>query len=189
MGNEQELNDTELLRKYECGDIESCETLILRHGAALFGYLLAMTGNQCVAEDLVQDTWLKVLRQTKKFKGGVFRAWLFRIARNLMIDRSRRRTEILLGNDEQSEFLLETLSAPDREPWEELSGKDQEMAIRACVDNLPEKQREVFLLRTLAGMSFAEIAELLNIPLNTALGRMHYAVTRLRQMLQPLIED
>jgi RNA polymerase sigma-70 factor (ECF subfamily) len=87
---------------------------------------------------------------------------------------------------EEDATLLDVLVASGPGPSEEVAGRDLEMRIRACVLRLPESQREVFLLRTQAGLSFAEIARMLRVPINTALGRMHYAVVRLRQELGTL---
>jgi len=186
MDTGRELSDADVLREYARGDVTALDVLVCRHGAALLGFLKAMTRDAEAAEDLFQETWLRVIRKPGGFTGGSFRAWVWRIARNLLIDRSRRRTEATLEESGDDGSLLDQLAEPGREPWEVVSGRDLEAGIAACVARLPESQREVFLLRTQAGLSFTEIAGMLQVPLNTALGRMHYAVARLRQELEPL---
>jgi RNA polymerase sigma-70 factor (ECF subfamily) len=177
-----ERSDAALLRDYAHGDVASMDELVRRHGAALLGFLRAMTRDEDLAEDLFQETWLRVIRRPGGFSEGSFRAWLWRIARNLRIDRLRRRTHLSLDAvaGDEGVALVDTLAEPGRGPHEIAAGRDLAAAIAADVGRLPEAQREVFLLRTQAGLSFAEIAKLLKVPLNTALGRMHYAVTRLR---------
>jgi RNA polymerase sigma-70 factor (ECF subfamily) len=184
-----ELSDADLLRAYGKGDVAALDELVRRHGSALLGFLRAMTRDTDVAEDLFQETWLRVIRKPGGFSEGSFRAWIWRIARNLVVDRSRRRQEeysldATVGEDDAS--LLDALAEAGPGPSEIVAGRDLESGIAARVARLPDGLREVFLLRTQAGLSFAEIAKLLRVPLNTALGRMHYAVVRLRHELETL---
>jgi len=186
---DSELSDADVLRAYARGEVAALDELVRRHGAALLGFLRAMTRSDECAEDLFQETWLRVIRKPGGFTEGSFRAWVWRIARNLIIDRSRRRQancslDAPAGEDEST--LLETLAEPGPGPSEKVAGRDLEECIAARVARLPDRIREVFLLRTQAGLSFAEIAKLLHVPINTALGRMHYAVVRLRQDLGAL---
>jgi RNA polymerase sigma-70 factor (ECF subfamily) len=182
-----ERSDAGLLRAYAGGDVAALDELVGRHGPALLGFLKAMTRDTAVAEDLFQETWMRVIRKPGGFRDGSFRAWVWRIATNLRIDRLRRQKHgvildvALAGGDDA---VVPEAVDPAPGPAELLVSKDQVDAIAACVARLPDSQREVFLLRTQAGLSFAEIAKLLRVPLNTALGRMHYAVLRLRRELQ-----
>lgn len=184
-----ELSDADVLRAYAQGDVAALDELVRRHGAALLGFLRAMTRDNDKADDLFQETWLRVMRKPGGFSEGSFRAWVWRIARNLIVDGSRRRQpeyslDVSIGDDDVT--MLDILAATGPSPAEMVAGKDLEACIAAYVACMPNDLREVFLLRTQAGLSFAEIAELLHIPLNTALGRMHYAVGRLRQKLETL---
>jgi RNA polymerase sigma-70 factor (ECF subfamily) len=189
MYTDSELSDADVLRAYAKGDVAALDELVRRHGKALLGFLRAMTRDSEAAEDLFQETWLRVIRKPKGFSEGSFRAWVWRIARNLIIDRSRRKQadcslDAPVGEEEMT--LLDVLPGNEPAPSELVAGMDLEARIAACVGCLPESQREVFLLRTQAGLSFVEIGKLLHVPLNTALGRMHYAVVRLRQELKML---
>jgi RNA polymerase sigma factor (sigma-70 family) len=175
-------SDLELARAFQKGSEAAAGVLVERHGRPLMAYLRAKSPE---AEDLFQETWLRAFRRIGSFKGGNFRAWLTVIARNGMIDRSRRRqpTVSLDAHDETGHTLSDTLrdgtpTAPVR-----LAGQEDGERILERIQALPADQREVFLLRTQQELSFAEIARLLHIPLNTALGRMHYAVTKLRREL------
>jgi len=150
----------------------------------LYGFIYQMIQTRDDADDIYQETWLKVIRNIHRFRGGNFRAWLFRIAHNVVIDRARRRQHMPdLHSDRDPVPQLEDHRPP---PDRQLAESETARRIRAAIDSLPELQKEVFLLRTEAGLSFREIAAVQKIPLNTALGRMHYAVRRLRRELADL---
>lgn len=169
------------------GNAGAIDKLVAKYGASLLAYLNATTRNSAEAEDVFQDTWLKVLKKISHFQGGSFKAWLTTIARNCVIDRVRRKRPSVSLNQEVGDDgteigdFVEDSSAP--KPEAGLVSEERNARIRAAVAALPDAQREVFLMRTEQDLSFAEIAEILSIPLNTALGRMHYAVTRLRKEL------
>lgn len=185
-------SDEALLRRYErAGDAAAMEALVRRHAAALGAFLAGWGGDAAEAEDLAQETWLRVLRSPGSFRGGSFRAWLLRVARNLAIDRSRRRSPALWldapadGAGPDAPPLVEAIpddAAPA--PDAALLGAEDRARLLAAVRALPGPQRDVFLLRA-AGVAFADIAARFRIPLNTALGRMHYAMKALRASLAP----
>ena len=174
----------------ENGNADAIDKLVAKYGKSLLAYLNATTRNKSDAEEIFQDTWLKAMRRIDSFRGGSFKAWLTTIARNCVIDRTRRKKPSMSLNQEVGEEgtqvidLMEDASAP--KPDAGLVSEERGARIREAVAALPEAQREVFLLRTEQELSFAEIAAMLAIPLNTALGRMHYAVTRLRKELADL---
>ncbi len=178
--------DEALLQCYLDGSLDAFETLVARHGSALLAYIRGMAGSREEAEDLFQETWSRVIRHGASFKAGTVRGWIWRIARNAVIDYLRRRKpeESLdrpVGEDGAvvGDFLAAgDISVPDR-----VDAADLGHRIAACVTGLPAAQREVFLMRTAGDLSFNEIAATLGVPLNTALGRMHYAVARLREAL------
>ena len=179
-------DDATLLRAFRDGRAGAMDSLVARHGASLMGYLAAMTDAEA-ARDLWQDAWLRVIRNPSSFREGDFRAWLFTIARNLIIDRFRRRepeASLDAPMTDDGLTLADFIPASMRVPAEELEVSDLCARAAACVRALPEDQREVFLLRVQTEMSFAEIAKRLKVPLNTALGRMHYATIKLRKMLE-----
>jgi RNA polymerase sigma-70 factor (ECF subfamily) len=161
--------DAQLLRDYERGNVKAFDELVARYKGALHGYLRSMTGNTADAEDLFQETWLRVIRNSRSFRSGAFNAWLWCIARNLLIDRLRRLRPTVSLNDEM-----------------QMATEDLARLIAAAVAELPPDLRDVFLLRTQTGLSFAEIAKMRKVPLNTALGRMHYAMQHMRRKLGPV---
>ena len=172
------------------GNADAIDRLVVKYGSSLLSYLTATMRNRSDAEEVFQDTWLKAMRKIAFFRGGSFKAWLTTIARNCVIDRVRRRRPTVSLNQEVGEDgaqIIDFVEDPAAQKPEAGMVSDERGArIREAVAALPAAQREVFLLRTEQELSFAEIAEMLAIPLNTALGRMHYAVTRLRKELADL---
>ncbi len=177
-----EPDDLELARALRKGCEQAAGRLVERHGRSLLAYLRAKSPD---AEDLYQETWLRAIRRIESFRGGNFRAWLTVIARNCMIDQARRRrpTVSLDARDKLGNSLSDTLRDAGPTAAARLAGEETRRLIAGRIAALPPDQREIFLLRTQQELSFAEIARMLGIPLNTALGRMHYAVTRLRREL------
>jgi RNA polymerase sigma-70 factor (ECF subfamily) len=181
-----EPTDAELVDAYRAGSVTSLEALVERHGRPLMGYIRGMTRDTAEAEDVFQDVWFRVIRKLNgHYRHGFFRAWLTTIAHNLLVDRYRRRRPTVSLDEEPEDgvSLADRLAAPEPGPEKEADLADLADRVARAVQQLPPTQREVFLMRTQQHLSFADIAELLDIPLNTALGRMHYAVTRLRKEL------
>lgn len=178
--------DEALLKRYLGGSVAAFDDLVGRHSGALFAYIRGMVGSHEEAEDLYQETWTRVIRHGASFKGGTVRGWIWRIAKNAVIDCSRRRKpDVSLDQavGEEGALLGDFLDAGEMPIPDRVDAADLGQRIAACVAKLPEQQREVFLMRTVGDLSFKEIADILEVPLNTALGRMHYAVTRLREAL------
>ncbi len=183
-------SDDVLIARYrDEADVTALTELIGRLTPALRAYLHGMTSSPEELEDIFQDTWLRVIRKAGCYRKRNFRAWVFRIAHNLVIDNSRRRRPDLSldapanADDPNSVPLVDTIPDTAPGPDDVAVSRDDSARILELVRALPDTQREVFLLRFESGLSFLEIAELLHIPLNTALARMHYAVTRLRKSL------
>ena len=189
MFNPETASDEELLSAFaRVGDAAAMTALVERHGAALGAFLAGWCEEKADAQDVAQETWLKVMRSPQSFRGGSFRAWVLRIARNQVIDRARvRKPDVSLdapiGDSPLSPGLVETL-ADDKSPSpvEALASAEERAVALAAIRALPAPQRDVFLLRA-AGISFSEIATRFSIPLNTALGRMHYAMKALKKEL------
>ena len=181
-----ETSDAELLLCFSKGDLAAMDQLVARYRSALFSWLLGMTGNRADAEDLFQDVWFRVIRHAERFNDVSFRAWLWKIARNLLIDfRRKRKPDISLDavEEEGDTPLVDQLTARGMGPAKAVEMDDMTRRVMRAVTTLPEMQREVFLMRVQGDLSFNEIAETLNIPLNTALGRMHDAMTKLKKLL------
>ena len=173
------------------GDEASFAELMRRHGPPLMKFLRGMLGAKSPeADDVYQETWLRVINNGSKWHGGSFKAWITTVARNLAIDTIRRRKPTLSLDAENetgvnlSDLLRDT--GPDISTI--LSGSETEREIFTAVQELSDDQKEVFLMRTVQDLGFREIADTLNISINTALGRMHYAVNKLKKTLAHLDE-
>lgn len=181
-----ETHDFQLLAQYRAGDVDAMAALIDRHRRALFGYIVNMSGGQDGADDVFQEVWLKAIRKLDGYREGNFAGWLMRIARNVVIDRSRRRkpTLSLDQEDPDGRSLGATLADDAPAPGGRLASRDLGARIAVAVAGLPVEQREVFVMRTQADLPFKEIARIQKVSINTALARMQYALNKLRPLLQ-----
>jgi RNA polymerase sigma-70 factor, ECF subfamily len=171
--------DLALLERWHAGDRSAAAELVQRHQRPLLGFLLSMCGERALAEDLLQETFLRVLERLVRYEEhGRFRALLFQIARNLCSDHFRTRKRRLPAETGTLEAL------PDGQDAERGLLEEQRTArLHQALAMLPDEQREVVLLHHYSGLTFREIAELQGCPLGTSLGRMHYALKRLRALL------
>ena len=186
------VTDDELFAAYRDGDLEAFEELFRRHKGPVFRFVSRYVSDREAAAELTQDIFLKVIRSAGDFRGGAkFTTWLYRIARNACIDRLRRmnfRKTLSLDKssnrgDEEGRTLLDVLSDPNGDVERQFVHGRVREKIAQAVAQLPDEQREVFLLREVSGLSFAEIAEVVGCPENTAKSRMRYALERLREAL------
>lgn len=184
----EELTDTELVAAFKGGDAEALGLLMERHKAAVFGYLLGITGRRDAAEDLFQEVFLKLVRNPGAYsEREKFKAWLFTVARNAAMDLFRRegaRGEVALEGDGETPGPADFLAAAEPGPAEAFYGKALGERIDAALAALSEDQREVFYLRHYSGLSFREIAEMLKVPIGTVLARMSRAAAQLRKKLE-----
>lgn len=183
-----EQEDDALIARYrDAGDVAALDALVRRHTTMLMRYLRGMLNAAADVDDAFQEVWLRVVRRPEAYHNSNFRGWLVRIAHNVAIDRYRRqRATVSLdagGEDGEGGGLVETLPASGASPRGVAAENDTLALVAERVRALPDSQREVFLMRVAGDLSFKEIAGRLKVPLNTALGRMHYAVTRLREEL------
>lgn len=183
-------SDEELMTRYQKGEVEALNELIVRHGRPLYGFLDRLTGSRERAQDAYQEVFLRVVRSAKSYQPSArFAAWLYTIARNHCVDLSRRarfrNTESLDDpiSDDTETTRLDMVADDGPDPEANLRGAELSEALEAAVAALPGEQREVFLLRERAGLSFKEIAAVQKAPLNTVKTRMHYALNALRQAL------
>lgn len=189
-----DLEDTDLMRRYQSGDARAFEKLLTRHRKAVFNFCLRMVGERTAAEDAMQEVFLRVVRSAGKWeRQAKFSTWLFTIARNHCIDALRkasyRKTASLdqsLGADEERGPTLgdrisdEDAIAPDRGA----DSKRLRSTLGEAIAALSEEQREVFVMREYAGMPFKEIAAVVGVPENTVKSRMRYALEHLRTGLR-----
>lgn len=183
---DEKTSDAGLLQAFANGNAAAVDFLVARYRQVLFSWFVGMTGNHADAEDLFQELWFRVIRHAGRFNDVSFKAWIWKIARNLVIDfRRKKKPDVSLDavEDEDDQPLVAQLTSKEKGPAEEVERKDRAKRVLKALESLPEIQREVFLMRVQGGLSFSEIAESLGIPLNTALGRMHDATTKLKKML------
>lgn len=185
--NLNRLSDYELLNNYISGNEISINILLDRHRKRIFDYIYMMVKNQDVADDIFQETLIKVVRFVREGRyteNGKFLSWVLRIAHNQVIDyfRQKKQRNNISEGDAGSD-LLNHPKFSDRTVEERLITDQIEADVRKLIDFLPSEQKEVVLMRYYMGLSFKEIAEQTNVSINTALGRMRYALINLRKLI------
>jgi len=191
------VDDVSLLKRYEAGDKPAFEELFRRYRQPLFRFVLRFLRDEDQSRDAVQDVFLKVLRDPSRFEArSRFSTWLHAIARNLCLDLLRKRklrnhpslSEPLdpRGRRGMGPPLVERIPAVQRDTDAEAARNPMRLTLLVAIRAIPLEQRQVFLLRELAGLGFAEIAAALAIPVNTAKSRMRYALINLRKALDEL---
>lgn len=186
MQNILELTDEQLVTAYASGSNEAFDTLLLRHKVRLFNYILQMVRDRDLADDIFQETFVKAILTIKQGRYndmGKFSAWITRIARNLVIDSFRAgKSEAAVSTDDTNLDILNRRELAEETIEDAMIDIQIEEDLRRMIDELPEPQREVLNMRFYRDLSFKEIAELTGVSINTALGRMRYALLNLRRM-------
>ena len=181
-------SDQNLVQAYIKGDHSAIEVLINRHRSKVYTYILLTIKNQQLAEDLFQETFIKVIQSLRsgKYKdNGKFLSWVIRIAHNLVIDHFRKEKQMnAISNDDSEVDLFNSKKLSDSNIEELIIDGQIKSEIRKLINELPDDQREVVLLRHYGGLSFKEIADQTDVSINTALGRMRYALINLRKLIQ-----
>ncbi len=185
--------DTTLLQAYRHGDLQAFTVLVRRYQANLFTFINRMVRDHGAAEDVFQETFLRVLNGIDAYReSGKFQAWLFGIARNLCIDHARRKNHqpILPDTDESAPDVDPILNYADDNGLPDLllESKELETLVLEAVGNLPVFQREVFLLRQHGDLGFQVIAGILNRPLGTVLSQMRSSLLSIRKHLESRYE-
>lgn len=180
------LSDEALVALYTEGNNEAFDTLLARHQQKLFAYIIRIVKDKDVANDIFQDTFVKIimtLREGRYTESGKFSAWLTRIAHNLIIDYYRQeKSDNCVAADNGEVDLLNRRELCDPNIEDVLVNRQITEDVRRLVDVLPAPQREVLTMRYYADMSFKEIADATGVSINTALGRMRYALINLRRI-------
>lgn len=188
MENLNVLTDDMLVARYQGGDDEAFDELLVRYQGKLYNYILFAVRNQELAEDLFQETFVKAIvtiQQGRYTADGRFGAWITRIAHNLVIDSFRtERNENTISNDECEVDLLNNVDLCDDNVEMQMVNDQTLTDVRRLVDALPHNQREVVYMRYYQDLSFKEIAEITGVSINTALGRMRYALLGMRRMAE-----
>ena len=177
------LSDQELVKKYINGDNYSFEVLLNRHKNRVFAFIMSKIKNKDLSEDIFQDTYVKVVNSLQKGKyneEGKFLPWVMRIAHNLVIDhfRKQKKMHMVRSNNDFDIFDVikdDSINVDDRLIRDQIFND-----LRVLIDLLPNDQKEVLKMRYFEEMSFKKIAEYFDISINTALGRMRYALINLR---------
>ncbi len=180
------LSDNELIVNFASGDSKSLETLINRYQKKIFGYIFTIVNNRDVAEDVYQDTFMKIIhtiRSGQYNEEGKFIHWAMRIAHNLSIDYFRKESKMpaCRSNEDYDIFNLIGGIEPSKEDL--MITNQIHSDVRKVIDFLPQDQKEVVYMRFYQNMSFKDIAESCDISINTALGRMRYALINIRKII------
>jgi len=183
-------SDESLMLRYQDGDSRAFEVLVTRHRRPIFNFVLRYVRDPVAAEDVTQDTFLRVVRSADSYvREAKFTTWLFTIARNLCVDAARRgkhrnmaSLDAPVGDDDKGskiDFVASGGPAVDRQAI----GTELKARMQEAIAQLPEEQREIFLLREVGDLQFNEIAEIIGVPENTVKSRMRYALEKLREAL------
>lgn len=182
------MTDDVLVSLYSKGNNQAFDILLDRYKDKVYSYIYYIVRNDDLAEDLFQETFVKAIitiQQGRYTENGKFSAWLTRIAHNLVIDVFRQeRNENIISNDETEIDLFNNIKLSDETIETKLVNNQTLADVRHLIDYLPDNQREVIYMRFYQDMSFKEIAEATNVSINTALGRMRYALMNLRKIAE-----
>lgn len=186
--NVQVLSDQVLLNHYLSGDQSAISKLIERHSRRVRDYINMMVKDRDIADDIFQETFIKAVRvidDGRYTDNGKFLSWILRIAHNQVIDHFRAKKQTKHINEAEAGYdVLGTLRFAERTVEDDMVNTQIEKDIRRLVELLPEEQREVVMMRYFSGLSFKDIAEQTDVSINTALGRMRYALLNLRRMIK-----
>lgn len=181
-----QLSDDKLVQSYANGNNEAFDTLLERYQSRLLSYIYQLCGNRQLAEDIFQETFVKAIvtiRQGNYTESGKFGAWLTRIARNMVIDHFRQeKSESTISADAGEIDILNRRELSDATIEDDIIDLQIRDDVRRLIRNLPALQREVLVMRYYRNLSFKEIAEKTGVSINTALGRMRYAILNMRRM-------
>lgn len=178
--------DHELVRAFIKGQDKAFDILLERHKAKIFTTIYMIVKDRMVAEDLFQDVMIKVVRMIRSGKyneEGKFRPWVARIARNLAIDHFRKNQRTPLQHESDDFDIFNNLNTSQPSVEQRIIKDENARFIRELIQKLPSKQKEVLIMRHYGELSFKEIAKLTDVSINTALGRMRYALINLRKMV------
>jgi RNA polymerase sigma-70 factor, ECF subfamily len=183
-----EISDKELVESYLNGNQSSFEILINRHQSRVYAYIVMLVKDRQLADDIFQDAFIKVIRTLRSGaynEEGKFIQWVMRIAHNLIIDHFRKSKRLPLAESGSDDYqLVDKLGFTDSSIEEKIITEQIHDDLRKMIDYLPEEQKEVLYLRLYAEMSFKDIADMTNVSINTALGRMRYALINMRKMVK-----
>ncbi|MCA6421924.1 MAG: sigma-70 family RNA polymerase sigma factor [Flavobacterium sp.] len=183
-----QLPDAILVNKYIAGDENSLAVLINRHQSKIYGYIYSKVLDRDLTEDIFQETFYKVIYTLKEKKyyneEGKFLSWILRIASNLIIDKYRNDKKMPLSRDTDDLSVFSKITDNTHNIENTLIKNQVNIDLKAIIEKLPHDQKEVIMMRYFLEMSFKEIADLTGVSVNTTLGRMRYALTNLRKVIE-----
>lgn len=178
--------DDQLVASYASGNNEAFDALLQRHQSRVYNYIYQMVRDKNLAEDIFQETFVKAIttiRQGRYTENGKFSAWISRIARNLVIDFFRQeKTESAVSSDDENFDVLNRKELSEDTIEDVMIDSQIKADIRKLIRHLPKSQRQVLVMRYYRNLSFKEIAEATGVSINTALGRMRYAILNMRRI-------
>ena len=178
-------SDSELIRAFRGGDEQAFEILLSRHQERVFTKILSIVDDE-ICKDVFQDTFIKVvglLKSGKYVEAGKFRPWILRIAHNIAIDHFRRNKKMPLVRSREDYDVFATIGTEDTNIEDKLVIDQIHSDVKNLIDHLPAEQQEVLRMRIYQNLSFKEISECTDVSINTALGRMRYAVINLKKLV------
>ena len=181
------ISDATLVSNYIKGDEGALEILIVRHKQKIYSFIYSKVYDRDLAEDIFQDTFIKVIRTLKRGaynEEGKFLPWVMRISHNLVIDFFRKNNRMPKFDNAGEFSIFSVLSDTSLNAEKSIIKEQVENDVRRLVDELPEDQKEVLLMRIYNDMSFKEISDRTGVSINTALGRMRYALINLRKIIE-----
>jgi RNA polymerase sigma-70 factor, ECF subfamily len=181
-----QLPDALLVNKYVNGDENALTILINRHQSKIFGFIYSKISDRDISNDIFQDTFIKVIKTLKSKsynEEGKFLPWVMRIAHNLIIDHFRRNKKMPMFRETEEFSIFSIMSDNSLTIENKMIQEQVEIDLRKLIEELPSDQKEVLMMRMYQDMSFKEISELTGVSINTALGRMRYALMNMRKVI------
>ncbi|MFT5252385.1 MAG: RNA polymerase sigma-70 factor (ECF subfamily) [Flavobacteriales bacterium] len=178
--------DALLVQDYIAGNEESLSVLIKRHESRIYGFIYSKIADRDTSNDVFQDTFIKVIKTLKSKsynEEGKFLPWVMRIAHNLIIDHFRKNKKMPLFRETEEFSIFSVMSDDSPSIENKIISEQVEVDIKRLIDELPNDQKEVLMMRMYQDMSFKEISEITGVSINTSLGRMRYALLNLRKVI------
>lgn len=187
MQNPHLMSDRDLVRLYQQGQQAAITEIVHRYKQKIFSSIFFLVRDRELSEDIFQDTFIKIItsvRDGRYNEQGKFLPWALRIAHNLVIDHFRKEKNMPMKRDTGEYSVFDTMSCSLPNAHDNILQEEKIRMVRCLLDKIPFEQREVVIMRHYGGFSFKEISEILDININTALGRMHYALLKMRELMK-----